>query len=116
MELTKAVSKRKPTPMPLRVYIDVFGRVGFCEQFPDNEEQGPFQEMLYELAVDENLYFDRYEEHEPGFYLAHFEIETDDCGGPDYNVWLQISKLEKINQPEQLEKLLKEASEKVSCS
>lgn len=79
--------------MEIKVYIDIFGRVGVCENFPDTEENQGLPELLKELAIDENFYGDTYKE-KPGFYMAKMSMDDDEGNGsPDYDVWLQIDKL-----------------------
>jgi hypothetical protein len=74
----------------LKVYVDVFGRIGICEIFPATEANAGLNEMLKDL-VKEEFYGDRYAEFNPGFYTAQFEIDNDD--GED--CYMQIEKIFK---------------------
>jgi len=77
--------------MKLKIYIDVFGRIGICELFPDDESHAELNEMLRELA-DEDFYGDTYRELTPGFYIAEFDIDDDGDG----EAFLQINNVSNI--------------------
>lgn len=79
--------------MKLKVYIDIYGRIGICERFEDIEENGGLNEMLDEL-VDNDFYGDTYSEFMPGFYMAKFVIENYNIPDPqDHLCYIQIDKI-----------------------
>jgi hypothetical protein len=84
--------------LQLKVFIDVYGRVGLAKKFPDDEKHCGINDMLYEL-VNEEFYGDRYGYLTPGFYLANFEIyeSGDYFNGENYLQIHSIVSISKIN-------------------
>lgn len=87
--------------MQLKVYIDVFGRLAFCEKFEDREEFAGFNKMLADLAACEAGYKWDLHIYPPGFYMASLCVD----GGTYYNyitdshdVWFGIDKLTPIRE------------------
>ena len=82
--------------MKLKVYIDIYGRIGLCEKFKNTEEYCGLNEMLREL-VDEDFYGDRYTDFKPGFYKAEFEITSNTLYDPqDEDCYLHINKIGEL--------------------
>jgi hypothetical protein len=80
---------------PLKIYIDVYGRVGLCEKFPDDEKHYGLNELLSELIEEDLRYCD---EFEPGFYMAHFALEADcPLDGIETDYFLLIDKIEPMD-------------------
>ena len=52
--------------MRLKIYIDIYGRIGIVEKFPDIEENAGLNELLDEL-VSENFYGDTWDNYNQGF-------------------------------------------------
>jgi len=58
----------------LKIYIDVFGKVGICELFPDDEEHAGLNDLLKEYVVDECMYNDLWDDKQVGFYTGCFSL------------------------------------------
>lgn len=62
----------------LTIFIDVYGKIGLCEEFPNDEEHCGLNEMLKFLSVEENFYGDMFPELRPGFYKVKFHYNCSD--------------------------------------
>lgn len=71
----------------LAVFIDIYGRVGLYEKFPNSEEYQGLNDLL-DTLVDGDFYGDRYTNLPVGNYKAKFEITSVVrdiwCGVEDY--------------------------------
>ena len=84
----------------LKVYIDVYGHVGFVDKFPNDEKHAGLNDMLDEF-VNQGAYGDSYPDYKPGFYVAVLEIlnETYHYSGtisPEIDAYLQIKEFVEI--------------------
>lgn len=82
--------------LKLKIYIDIYGRIGVCEKFPDTEEYAGMNDMLA-LLVDEEFYSDKYPDKPSGFYMCEFVIDHEDnYGYGGYDSYLQINRITEI--------------------
>jgi hypothetical protein len=79
----------------LKVYVDVFGHLGFMEKFPDDEEHDGLNEMLKEMVEQGDDIISRKEL--PGFYMAEMDTEvTDSWDGLEDDTYMTIKELKPI--------------------
>lgn len=92
--------------MKLKIYIDVYGRVGICEKFPDTEENAGLNEML-DALVGEEFYGDTYTVTQ-GFYWGNFILELN-CGIEDEQ-YMSLDTVEPYTELLDIEEVIEELS------
>jgi len=79
--------------MKIKIFIDIYGRIGVVEKFPNDEEHEGLNIMLDEL-VEEGFYDDTYGNLKSGFYIAEMEVYTETSDYPgETDGYLQIKEV-----------------------
>jgi len=84
--------------MKIKIFIDVYGRIGVAEKFPNDEQHAGLQELLDELVYDD-FHDCHYKTFKSGFYIAEMELDQDfDCA----DKYMKIGHIKPVEQCEVL--------------